>query len=99
MNIKISSVRFDADKKLLEFIEEKMKKLSGHYYNIVSSEVILKLDNTSKDTNKVVEIRLIIPGNELFSKKQATSFEEATDMSIDALKRQLSRYKSKIRGR
>ncbi len=97
MNIKINSVHFDADKKLTDFIENKVNKLIQYYDGIISAEVFLKIENTQDLDNKVVEIRLYIPGNDLFAKKQSKSFEEATDNAADALRRQLMKHKEKIR--
>ncbi len=97
MNIKINSVHFDADKKLTDFIENKVNKLIQYYDGIISSEVFLKVENTQDLDNKVAEIRLYIPGNDLFAKKQSKSFEEATDNAAEALRRQLMKHKEKIR--
>jgi putative sigma-54 modulation protein len=98
MTIKIQSVHFDADKKLLEFIQERVDKLTQYYDEIITSEVILKIDKSDDATNKIAEIKLHIPGNDLFAKKQCKSFEEAVDTSIDALKTQMKKHKEKIKG-
>jgi putative sigma-54 modulation protein len=98
MNIKINSVHFKADIKLESFIKEKLQKMISLYEGIIGSEVILKLENTETRENKMVEIRLIVRGYDLFAKKQAKSFEEATDQAIEALKKQLIKHKEKIRG-
>jgi putative sigma-54 modulation protein len=98
MNIKINSVHFKADGKLESFIKEKLQKMLSIYEGIIGSEVILKLENTESRENKMVEIRLIVRGYDLFAKKQAKSFEEATDQAMEALKKQLIRHKEKIRG-
>ena len=98
MNIKISSVHFKTDSKLESFIKEKVQKMQGIYEGIIGSEVILKLENTENRDNKMVEIRLIVRGYDLFAKKQAKSFEEATDQAMEALKKQLIKHKEKIRG-
>ncbi len=98
MNIKINAVKFTADQKLEKFIETKVKKLMQLYDDIIGVEVFLKLENTQDLANKVTEIRIEIPGNELFAKKQSKSFEESTDSAIDALKKQIKKYKEKIRG-
>ena len=97
MNVVIKTVHFKADKKLEQFVTEKLEKLGGLYDGIVGSEVILKLENTETPENKVVEIRLIIRGYDLFAKKQCKTFEEAADQSLDALKKQLVKYKDKLR--
>lgn len=95
MNIKINSLRFSPTNKLESFVEGKIKKLGQFYDEIIEAEVFLKLENTQNLENKVAEIRLEIPGNELFAKKQSKSFEESTDNAIDAIKKQMTRYKTK----
>ena len=95
MNIKINSLRFSPTRELESFVEGKIKKLNLFYDEIIGAEVFLKLENTQNLKNKVTEIRLEIPGSELFAKKQSKSFEESTDNAIDALKRQITRYKNK----
>jgi putative sigma-54 modulation protein len=97
MDIKISSVHFNADKKLLEFVDGKVSKLVKFYEDIIGAEVFLRLENTQDAENKVAEIRLVIPGNELFAKKQSKSFEEATDNVIEALRQQIIKHKEKGR--
>ena len=96
MKINISSVKFKADKKLEDFIQEKITKLAGNYDNLISGEVTLRLDNSSNQENKIAEIRLNIPGNDLFAKKQCKTFEEATDLALNALRKQLAKHKEKI---
>jgi putative sigma-54 modulation protein len=67
------------------------------YDDIIGVEVFLKLEKTQSSENKITEIRIDIPGNELFAKKQSKSFEESTDNAIDALKKQITKHKEKIR--
>ena len=98
MNTKIQSLHFDADKKLLEFIQERVDKLTHYHDGIISSDVILRIDKSSPPDNKVAEIRIHIPGNDLFAKKQCKTFEEAVDTSIDALKIQVKKRKEKVKG-
>ena len=97
MDIKIHSIRFDADTKLLDFINVKVQKLIQYFDDIIGAEVFLRLDKSQDLENKVVEIRLTLPGNELFAKKQSKSFEESTDLSVEALRKQIVRHKSKLR--
>jgi putative sigma-54 modulation protein len=95
MNIKINSLRFSPTKQLENFVEEKINKL-GHFYDeIIAAEIFLKLENTQNEENKVSEIKIEIPGNELFAKKQSKSFEESTDSAIEALKKQITKHKNK----
>lgn len=97
MNVSIQSVRFKADQKLEDFINEKVVKLSSYYDGVIGGEVTLKLDNSETQTNKITEIRLIVRGNDLFAKKQSRTFEEATDVAVEALRRQLKKHKEKRR--
>ena len=99
MNIKIHSIRFDADQKLIDFIENKLSKINQLHDNIVSMEVFLRIVNDQSANNKVTEIKIEIPGNDLFASRKGKSFEEATDQCMDALKVQIIRYKEKIRGK
>jgi len=97
MKVNINSVRFKADKNLEDFIEEKIKKLSNLYDGTYGSEVILRVDNNDKLENKIAEIRLNIPGYDLFAKKQCKTFEEAVDNSVNAIRKQLIKHKVKKR--
>ncbi len=98
MNVQIHSVRFTADKKLIDFVNQKLEKLTLIGDGIVNAEVYLRLDKDQERENKISEIRLELPGGPLFARKQSKTFEEATDQAIDALKRQITRYKQKKRG-
>jgi len=97
MKVKITSVHFKTDSKLDEFIQDKVGKLAGFYEGIISSEVTLRLDNHDKQENKIAEIRLMVRGNDLFAKKQCKTFEEAIDGSVEALRKQVNKYKEKLR--
>ncbi len=99
MNITIQSVRFTASEQLEQFIQQKVNKLELFFDGIVSAEVILRLDKSDSTENKVAEISLNIPGGELFAKKQAKTFEEAVDSSVDALRKQLIKWKEKVRAK
>jgi putative sigma-54 modulation protein len=97
MKLQIHSVHFDADQKLLDFIQKKVDKLETFYDHITSGEVYLRLqkDGESKE-NKIVEIKIFIPGGSMFSKEQALTFEAATDIATEALKAQIKKHKDKI---
>lgn len=95
MDFKVNTVNFTADSKLVDFIHDKVKKLELMYDDIIASEVYLRLDKSSANENKVAEVKLLLPGNDLFAKKQCKSFEEAADLAVDALKKQVERHKKK----
>jgi putative sigma-54 modulation protein len=92
----VQSIHFDADKELVNFIESKVGKLSQYYDRIIDSEVYLKVDKNATNENKIAEIKLAIPGKELFAKKQCKTFEEATDLAVEALRRQIRKHKGKV---
>ena len=98
MKVNINSVHFKTDKRLDSFITEKVEKLSDLYDGIIGSEVTLRVNNNEDHENKIAEIRLLVPGNDLFAKKQCKSFEEATDIAVDALSKQFAKHKEKQRG-
>ena len=97
MRVNITSVHFKADSKLENFIEKKVGKLSGMIEGVMGSEVTLKLEHSETRENKIAEIRLLIKGYDLYAKKQSNTFEQATDTAIDALKKQLEKYKDRTR--
>ena len=98
MDVKIHSVHFDADKKLIDFVESKVNKLDQFYDNIIGAEVFLRVEKDQSPDNKLAEIKLQIPGSDLFAKKQTDTFEESTDLAVNALRKQLTKRKAKQRG-
>ena len=95
MKITVQSIRFNADKKLLDFIQKKADKLDTFYDQIISGEVYLRLENVEDEANKITEIKLTLPGTQLFCKEQCKSFEEGTDLAIECLRKQIDKYKQK----
>ncbi len=93
MDIRVQSVKFDADVKLLEFVDKKVGKLEKFYDEIIKTEVTLSLlpDNDNKD----VKIRVAMPGKDLFIQKNASTFEDAIVDCVDVLKEQLVKIKEK----
>ncbi len=95
MNVQIQSVKFDADSRLVEFVEAKMAKLEKFSERIVSADVIMKVDKDHEKGNKVATITLYMPGEDLVGHGRARSFEEAVDECIEELKRQIVKQKEK----
>ena len=95
MKVQMHSIRFDADQKLIDFIQKKLDKLETFYDRIIDAEVFLRLENDDSRENKVLEIKMNIPGEQLFAKDQNRSFEAAADEATEALRRQLKKYKEK----
>jgi len=95
MQLQVQSIHFDADHKLISFIEDKLGKLGQFHDRIIRSEVFLRLDHSDVNENKIAEIRLSIPGKDLFARKQCRTFEEATDTAVEALRRQIDKHKTR----
>lgn len=96
MKTTIHSIRFDADRKLLDLINKKVAKLEQFSDKVIASEVFLRLEKDSEEReNKLVEIKLFVPGKDHFASKRAKSFEEATDSAVEALRRQVLKTKVK----
>ncbi len=96
MKLQVHSIHFNADVKLIDFIQKKVDKLETFYDRMVDGEVFLRLNNEGIE-NKTVEIKVKVPGSQLFAKEQAKSFEEATDLATEALRAQLKKFKTKVR--
>jgi len=93
----MQSVNFNADQKLIDFIQKKMDKLDMFYDKVIQSDVFLKVENTSDKANKIFEVKVNVPGDSFVVKKQCKTFEEGTDMAVSSLERQLLKRKEKLR--
>ncbi|MFK8104710.1 MAG: ribosome-associated translation inhibitor RaiA [Saprospiraceae bacterium] len=97
MNVHTKSVHFSADAKLLAFIEKKLSKLDQFFDQIFTINVVLKLENSGQVKDKIAEVRIKIPGSVLYVKEISKSFEESVDAAAQVLKRQLLKYKERLR--
>jgi putative sigma-54 modulation protein len=97
MKVNAQSVNFNADGKLIDFVQNRLDKLETFYDKVISADVHLKVENTSSKENKIVEIKLNIPKDKFVVKKQCKSFEEAIDSSCSSLERKLIKIKEKQR--
>jgi len=98
MKLQVHSIHFDADRKLVNFLQKKINKLETFYDRLVDGEVFLRLNNEGAE-NKTVEIKLNVPGTQLFAIEKARSFEAAADLATAALRMQLKKFKTKVRNK
>ena len=96
MTTKIQSIGFTAKQELTDFISEKTAKLFRLFPEALSCEVDLKIEKSDTRENKVGSIRLVAPGNDLFSEARSNTFEEAIMIGIEALERQIRKRKTKL---
>jgi putative sigma-54 modulation protein len=97
MKVNVNAVNFAADRKLVDFVQLRMDKLDKYYDKIVSSDVFFKVENTSDKENKIVEVKIHVPGDELLVKKKCKTFEAALELAAESLERQLLKRKEKVR--
>lgn len=96
MKLQVQSIHFDADVKLIDFIQRKVDKLETFYDRLVDGEVFLRLNNEGIE-NKTVEIKVNVPGTQLFATEKAKSFEAAADLATEALRNQLKKFKTRVK--
>ena len=96
MKVHTQSVHFDADAKLLDFIDKKVGKLQTFFDRIIKADVFLRLEKTGQVQDKIAEVKIHVPGSVLIAKETSKTFEASIDNSVAALKRQLIKRKEKI---
>ena len=96
MKVNVHAVNLTVDRKLVGFVQERMDRLEKYYDKVVSSDVFLKVEKTSEKENKIVEIKIHVPGNEFIVKKQCKTFEEAVEHSAESIERFLIKRKEKV---
>lgn len=95
MKLRIQAVNFDASEKLQDYVNKKASKLEKFFDEIMNVEVYLKVIKPETAINKQTEVKISIPGVEFFASKTCDSFEEATDLSLEAIDKQIRKHKEK----
>ena len=95
MDIRIQSIHFDATEKLQAFVQKKVGKLEKYCDEIRKVEVSLKVVKPETANNKEAGIRVFVPNGDLYVEKVCDTFEESIDEGVDALEKQLLKYKEK----
>jgi putative sigma-54 modulation protein len=99
MKVDIQSIHFDADQKLLDFINKKIEKVGTYYEDIRSIDVYLRLEKDAEKDNKTVEVKINLNHNPIFAKEHSSTFEAATDMVLDKLVAQVKKHKEKLQAK
>ena len=94
MQMQIHSIHFDADARLLEFVEHKIDKLNTFHDQIISCEVFMRVEKSDDRDNKVSEVKIHVPGADFFAKRKAASFEAGIDEVVEAIRRQIRKQKT-----
>lgn len=99
MKVDIQSIHFDADKKLLSFISEKLEKVNTFHSGIKSADVYLRIEKDAEKENKAVEVKLNMNGIDVFASEHSTTFEAATDLVLDKVVAQVKKHKEKLQAK
>ena len=97
MKITIQTPGIKARKNLSELIDLKMQKLGSMNERLIEAKVCLKLSKSDTTENKICEITIGVPGNELFVEKRAHTFPEAVRKAYEGMRRQVNDWKSTVR--
>lgn len=92
--MQIHSIHFDADARLLDFVQTKIEKLNTFHDQIISCEVFLRVEKSDDRENKVSEVKIHVPGADFFAKRKALSFEAGIDEVVEAIRRQIRKQKT-----
>lgn len=95
MEVSVNAVKFKPTEALLDFIDKKMKKVETLFPQAIKADVTLKVDKDHDICNKVADVRIVIAGDDMFASKQCDTFEEAIDVCVDAIKKQIEKIKDK----
>lgn len=96
MEVRIQAIHFDAGERLVAFINKKAERLARHNTAIQVVDVTLKVVKPETAMNKEAVIKVVIPSyDDVMANKVADTFEEAVDLSIEAIERQLEKIKDR----
>ncbi|NCU32917.1 MAG: ribosome-associated translation inhibitor RaiA [Candidatus Moranbacteria bacterium] len=96
MKLRIQSINFDATTALESYVNKKISKLEKFFDEIINAEVYFKVVTPETAANKEAEIKISIPGVDFFASKTCDTFEEAVDLTVDAIDKQIRKYKEKV---
>ncbi len=95
MDVRIKAIHFTLSSELEDFVQKKLSKIERFCDSIEAADVVLSMEvKNDKEAVKVASLRLLVSGPDFFAEKTASSFEEAVDLAIDALKRQIEKQKT-----
>ena len=97
MNIEFQAINYVADQKLIDFAQKRVEKLAHFFDHIISTQLFTKVEKNDNMMNKFVELKLVVPGDNMIIKKTAKSFEAAISVAVEAAKIVLKKHKEKIR--
>ncbi len=96
MDVRIQAIHFEASERLAEFINKKAERLARRFGAITTIDVNLKVVKPETAMNKQVVVQVHAPqADEIVATKLADTFEEAYDLALEAIEKQLEKNKDK----
>jgi putative sigma-54 modulation protein len=99
MEIRVQTIHFDASQQLEAFIQKKVSKLGKFHDGILAADVVLKVVKPESAMNKEAAVKLDVPNQDFFASKTTDTFEESISEVVDALEKQLLKFKEKQRAK
>ena len=97
MNIEFQAINYVDDQEQIDFAQKRVEKLAHFFDNIITTQLFTKVEKNDNMMNKFVELKLVVPGDNMIIKKTAKSFEAAISVAVEAAKIVLKKHKEKIR--
>lgn len=94
MDVRIQAIHFDAGERLVAFINKKAERLARHNSAITTVDVKLTVVKPETALNKEAVVKVTLPQGETVAAKTADSFEEAVDLCLEAIEKQLEKRKN-----
>jgi putative sigma-54 modulation protein len=95
MQIITQTTHFEAERDLLTYVEKKVGKIKSLERRVISAEVALRMENNGQVQDKIVEVKLHMPGTQLYTRQVSKQFEAAVEKAVDTLRSQIVRYKGR----
>jgi len=96
MQTRITARHFTLRDDLKEYIESRMDRLQRYYDGITDARVVLTVDRGTP-LERHAEVVLSVFRQQLLAQDSAETHELAVDACVEGLRRQLLKYKSKLR--
>ncbi len=90
-------VQLSKSDRLEEFTTEKLQKLENKYDFVIRAEVHFKKQEGQDPKGFICNIKLSLPGPQIFAESNENSFEAAAVESVRDLEKQLAKRKSQMK--
>lgn len=97
MKVQIEAIQFTASQQLIDYVQNKVSKLTQYFDRIIDTEVHLSFDSKAHPVKeKVTKIKINVPHQQLIATSAHKTFEESVDDATEAILKQLKKHKEKL---